>query len=74
MEALAALGLAANIAQFLELGAKIFKDVREITDAGSTISASHLSTLAADLNHLGVRLKDQHTSSAQSSGSEEQVR
>ncbi|KAB5580897.1 hypothetical protein GE09DRAFT_455775 [Coniochaeta sp. 2T2.1] len=73
MESLAALGLAANIAQFLELGAKIFKDVREITDAGSTISAGHLSTLAADLNHLGARLKDQHTSTALSSGSEEQA-
>lgn len=57
MEAFAALGFAANIAQFLELGASIFKDAKEIKDAGSTVSTSHLATIASDLEGLSSSLK-----------------
>ncbi|OIW35436.1 hypothetical protein CONLIGDRAFT_676357 [Coniochaeta ligniaria NRRL 30616] len=73
MEAFAALGLAANIAQFLELGAKIFKNAKEIKDAGSTVSTSHLATLAADIDDLSSGIRHQYTSLLPNSHSEEKA-
>jgi hypothetical protein len=73
MEAFAALGLAANIAQFIELGAKIFKDAKEIKDAGSTVSTSHLATLASDMKSLSSSLRNQYRNLAAQAVAEEKA-
>lgn len=61
MEPLTALGIAGNVAQFLELGASIFKNAREIADNGSTVSIKHLATLASDMETLSAGLRDQYS-------------
>ena len=49
MEPLVALSLASSVAQFLDFGGKLFRGTKEIAEAGSTISVTHLRHLATDL-------------------------
>lgn len=56
MEPLSALGLAANVAQLLDMGISVVRHTKEIADAGSTISAAHLSNLADDIESVSSSL------------------
>jgi hypothetical protein len=60
MEALAAVGLASSIAQFLDFGAKVFNATKEVAANGSGTSVIHLSKLSADLEKVGAGLFDQY--------------
>lgn len=57
MDPLTALGLAANIAQFIDFGSKLVSATEEIASAGQSISVAHLSTIAADLVDFNNILK-----------------
>ncbi|KAI9656830.1 MAG: hypothetical protein M1821_003469 [Bathelium mastoideum] len=57
MDPLTALGLAANIAQFIDFGISIFREAKEIKDAGHTVSSGHLASLAADFGSINATLK-----------------
>ena len=56
MEPLTALGLAANVAQLMDLGISVVRNTKEIANAGSTISAVHLSNLADDIESASSSL------------------
>ncbi|KAK4067228.1 uncharacterized protein Triagg1_7671 [Trichoderma aggressivum f. europaeum] len=56
MEALAAVGLASSIAQFLDFGVKVFNATREVAANGSGASVIHLSKMSADLEKIGTGL------------------
>ncbi|KAF4337109.1 P-loop containing protein [Fusarium beomiforme] len=62
MEALAAVGLASSIAQFLDFGAKVFNATKEVAAYGSGTSVIHLSKLSADLEKVGAGLFNQYQS------------
>jgi hypothetical protein len=57
MDPLTALGLAANIAQFIDFGSKLISTTEEIANAGQSISVAHLSTITADLVDFNNTLK-----------------
>ena len=61
MDPLSALGLASNIVQFVEFGATIFRETKEIADAGSTISTSYLADLANDFSTASAALKHSYS-------------
>ncbi len=73
MEPLAALGLAAGVAQFLELGSKLIKETKEVAEAGSTRSLEHLSTLTPDLICINSSLESQLKPTKSAPSEEEQV-
>ncbi|KAK4454899.1 hypothetical protein QBC34DRAFT_103512 [Podospora aff. communis PSN243] len=56
MEPLSALGLAANVAQLLDIGISVVRHTKEIADAGSTIGAVHLNNLADDIESASSSL------------------
>ncbi len=56
MDPLTALGLAANVAQFVDFGASIFRDSKEIFHRGSTVSIRHLDELASDIKRVSSSL------------------
>jgi hypothetical protein len=49
MDPVTALGLAVNIAQFIDFGAKLIHQTKEIGRKGSTLDVEHLSTFTFDL-------------------------
>ncbi|PSN68727.1 hypothetical protein BS50DRAFT_520818 [Corynespora cassiicola Philippines] len=57
MEAAASLGLAANVLQLVELGAKLLSTGNEIYQAGSTVENAELEIITKDLTALNERLK-----------------
>lgn len=59
MDPLSALGLAANVAQFLDVGVSIFKDARQISSTGNTISTTHLVSLASSMEKMAASLTGQ---------------
>ncbi|RDW57467.1 hypothetical protein BP6252_13805 [Coleophoma cylindrospora] len=59
MDPLTALGLAANIAQVIDLGAKLISTTKEIADAGKSLSVGHLSNITSDLIDLNATLARQ---------------
>jgi hypothetical protein len=59
MDPLTALGIAANIAQFIDFGATLVKQAKEVAGTGSSISVSHLSTITSDLVETHSSLKQQ---------------
>jgi hypothetical protein len=77
MEALTALSLAGNICQFVEFGAKILREGKQISISGTSLNVQHLSLVANDLNKLMLSLKQQFESCRDSIGNlkaEDQVR
>ena len=76
MEPLAALSLAACIAQFVDFGCKLISQSHEVADAGATLSTQHLNIITGDLLEHNSTLEAQikHASSRTSSfTAEEQV-
>ena len=65
MEPLAALSLAACIAQFVDFGCKLVNQSHEVADAGATLSTQHLNTITGDLLEYNSSLEAQikHASS-----------
>ncbi len=59
MEPLTALGLAASVAQFINLGSNIVGNTMEIAKAGSLVSVAHLSTLTSNLIDINKSLEYQ---------------
>ncbi|KAF2730145.1 hypothetical protein EJ04DRAFT_586887, partial [Polyplosphaeria fusca] len=57
MDPLSALGLAANIVQFVEFGATVFRETKEIAEHGSTVSSKDLASLAADFSNIAGNIK-----------------
>ncbi|KAL9093980.1 MAG: hypothetical protein Q9165_003650 [Trypethelium subeluteriae] len=68
MDPLTALGLAANIAQFIDFGITVFREAKEIQDAGHTVSSGHLASLAADFGSINATLKRDLTPSCSPDG------
>lgn len=56
MDPLSALGFAANIAQFVDMGISIVQNTREIAGSGATVSTTHLASLAKDIKNMGASL------------------
>lgn len=59
LDPLSALSLAANVAQFVELGAVILARAKEIGDKGSTVKIAHLSVITSDLVSIDANLRAQ---------------
>ena len=59
MEPLAALGLAASVAQFIDFGSNLVGKTREIAKAGSSVSVDHLSSLTSNLLDINKSLNSQ---------------
>ncbi|KAI9150192.1 Urea amidolyase [Paramyrothecium foliicola] len=59
MEPLAALGFAANIAQFVDVAVAVFKDARELASGASTVSLSHLELIANEAKAMCTILERQ---------------
>lgn len=59
MDPLTALGLAANIAQFVDFGTKLFFQAKEIHDKGSSISIAHIRNVTTDLVSINASLREQ---------------
>ncbi len=56
MDPLSALGLAANIAQFVDMGIALVRNTKEIVEAGATVSTLHLAGLATDIQNVSASL------------------
>ncbi|KAI0893057.1 hypothetical protein F4806DRAFT_505264 [Annulohypoxylon nitens] len=56
MDPISALSLAANIAQFADIGISIVQNSREIFSTGTTVSTLHLTDLARDIENIGTSL------------------
>ena len=63
MEPLSALGLAADVAQFIEYGISMFRDAEEINDYGSTVSTGHLTSLTNDFWAINTILQRDYSGS-----------
>jgi hypothetical protein len=61
MEPLAALSLAACVAQFIDFGGKILRETREVTKSGSSISVKHLAVITNDLVDINSSIRRQLT-------------
>lgn len=57
MDPLTALGLAANIAQFIDFGSKLISTTKEIAVAGQSVSVGHLTNVTNDLIDFNSTLK-----------------
>lgn len=57
METLVALGLAANIVQFLDFGSKLISTTKEVAGAGAAVDIVHLSNLSSDLVNINDSIK-----------------
>jgi hypothetical protein len=57
MDPLTALGLAANIAQFIDFGSKLIHQTKEVALTGTTISVEHLLNITSDLTAINSSLK-----------------
>ena len=73
MDPLSALSIAACIAQFIDFGSKLFRQTKEISEAGSAVSAEHVATLTRDLSLINSSLQQPHIMGL-SLSKEEQVR
>jgi hypothetical protein len=72
MEPLAALGLAANVAQFLEYTSNVFRNIKDIRSTGDTATAKHLGSLAKDISNANTSLVGQYQGFISGSLSEEE--
>lgn len=70
---LSALSLAACIAQFIDFGSKLFRQTKEISEAGSAVSIEHIATITRDLTSINLSLQQPYTLGL-SLSKEEQVR
>jgi hypothetical protein len=59
MEALAAVGLAGNICQFVDFASKVLHEGKQISVSGSSLSVQHLSLVTDDLQKLLLSLDNQ---------------
>ena len=57
MDPLTALGLAANVLQFVAFASKLFTAANEIHHAGASTATLDISLLVSDLSQLNVKLK-----------------
>jgi len=73
MDPLTALGLAASIAQFIDFGAELISQSKEIAEAGSSVSVAHLSAVTSDLIDINKNLEDQQISRVSENTQEEKV-
>ena len=75
MESLFALGVAANIAQFVDMGIGIVRNAKEIAGIGATVSTLHLASLASDIGNIGAGMASKcQESSLDTIPEEEKVR
>lgn len=56
MEALSALGLAANIVQFVDFSARLIGNAQDIVETGTTLEISDIDRAATDLKRLNQSL------------------
>lgn len=56
MDPISALSFAANIAQFVDLGASLVQKTREISTAGATVDTLHLISLSQDITNVNTSL------------------
>ncbi len=56
MDPFTALGLAANIAQFVDMGMAIIRNARHIKDAGATANTLYLTSLTSDIKSASASL------------------
>lgn len=73
MDPLSALSLAACIAQFIDFGSKLFRQTKEISEAGSVVTVEHLATITRDLASINSSLQQPYRLGL-SQSKEEQVR
>jgi hypothetical protein len=59
MDPLTALGLAANIAQFIDFGTSLVSHTKEIGKIGSSVNIAHLKSLTSDLVAINSSLEKQ---------------
>ena len=73
MEPLAALSLAAGIAQFLDFGSKLIKKTRELAEAETTPSLDHLFNVTSDLVRIDSSLRSKLKSTKSAPSGQEQI-
>lgn len=59
MEALAAVGLASSVCQFVDFASKVLHEGKQISVSGSSLSVQHLSLVADDFQKLLSSLDNQ---------------
>ncbi|XDG05519.1 hypothetical protein ABKA04_005134 [Annulohypoxylon sp. FPYF3050] len=64
MDPISALSLAANIAQFVDMGVSVVRNTQEIVVGGATISTLHLASLANDIQNIGTSMASKRQASS----------
>lgn len=73
MDPISALALAACNPQFVGFGSKLFRQSKELSEAGSVVSVEHLATITRDLASINSNLQQPYRLGS-SQSNEEQVR